>query len=237
MKRLIAIDGPSSSGKSTTARLVAKELSYIYIDTGAMYRAVTVAWLRACNQNNSIYPANDTSTLTIPNENFDENFVLNLLNSLNIELKQSDEGQQTFLNGENVSREIREPIVTKYVSPISAMQNVRDYLVSQQRELGQNGGVVMDGRDIGTVVFPDADLKIFLIASAEERAKRRTLELLAQGKKVTQEEVKQQLIARDNYDSTRAASPLKKADDAIEIDNSLLTIPEQVEKILNLAKM
>lgn len=95
----------------------------------------------------------------------------------------------------------------------------------------------MDGRDIGTVVFPNADLKIFLVASAEERAKRRTLELLAQGKKVTQEEVKQQLIARDNYDSTRAASPLKKADDAIEIDNSLLTIPEQVEKILNLAKM
>ena len=236
MKRLIAIDGPSRSGKSTTARLVAKELGYIYIDTGAMYRAVTVAWLRACNQNNSIFPESNKEALTIPNESYDSHFILNLLKSIKIELKQSKDGQQTFLNGKNVSDEIREPIVTKYVSPISAISSVRDYLVAQQRELGKNGGVVMDGRDIGTVVFPNADLKIFLIASPEERAKRRTLELLAQGKNATIEEVKQLLIARDNYDSSRENSPLKKAGDSIEIDNSLLTIQEQVEIIVNLTK-
>lgn len=216
-KLIIAIDGPSASGKSTTARLVAEQLGYIYIDTGAMYRAATVAWLR------SGLEVNDDAAPK-------------LMDSIFIELKQSPDGQRTFLNGEDVSDAIRLPEVTKLVSPVSALALVREKLVEQQRAMGAAGGVVMDGRDIGTVVFPDAELKIFLIASIEARAERRAKELSEKGLVFSLEEIKQQLAARDAYDSGRAISPLKKAQDAIEIDTSDLTIGQQVNKIIDLAK-
>lgn len=218
MKKItIAIDGPAGSGKSTTARLVAEQLGYIYIDTGAMYRAVTLYWLRS-------------------NKEFDETTICSMLNDIKIEIQQSDLGQRTILNNEDVSELIRLPDVSKYVSPISAFQCVREKLVEMQRELGKKGGVVMDGRDIGTVVFPNAELKIFLIASENERAHRRALELIQKGIDVSIHEIQKQLIERDNFDSTRKISPLKKAQDAIVVDTSNLTIEEQTNIILSLAK-
>jgi len=215
-KIIIAIDGPAGSGKSTTARLAAERLGYIYIDTGAMYRAVTLAWLKQ-------------------NEVFSEDVICNLLDNIKIELKQSEYGQRTYLNGEDVSDEIRSIEVTKNVSPVSAIGCVREKLVDMQRELGRNGGVVMDGRDIGTVVFPNADLKIFLIASVDARAMRRTLELKGKGTFESVEEIKKQIIERDLYDSSRDISPLKQAEDAIEIDTSNLTIEVQTEKVVGFA--
>lgn len=213
----IAIDGPAGSGKSTTARLVAEKLGYIYIDTGAMYRAVTLYWLRS-------------------NKDLHETIICSMLNDIKIQILQSDLGQRTILNGEDVSELIRLPDVSKYVSPISAFQCVREKLVNMQRELGKNGGVVMDGRDIGTVVFPNAELKIFLIASQDARAHRRALELKQKGIDVSIDDIKKQLIERDNFDSNREISPLKKAQDAIIVDTSDLTIEEQTNIILNLAK-
>jgi CMP/dCMP kinase len=214
---IIAIDGPAGSGKTTSAKLAAEKLNYIYIDTGAMYRAVTLAWLRSGEE------------LTIEN-------VCKLLDNITINLVQSDNGQKTVLNGEDVSSDIRLPEVTKHVSPVSAIPCVREKLVSQQRELGRNGGVVMDGRDIGTAVFPNAELKIFLIATIETRAERRFKELSAKGITVDPEELKQQIIDRDKYDSSREMSPLMKAADALEIDTSGLSIKDQVNKIITLAK-
>ena len=215
-KIIIAIDGPAGSGKSTTAKLAAEKLGYVYIDTGAMYRAVTLAWLR--------------SKLELTEE-----ILCNLLGKINIELRPSDAGQKTILNGEDVSEEIRTIEVTKNVSPVSAIGCVREKLVEMQRELGKNGGVVMDGRDIGTVVFPDAELKIFLIASVETRAVRRTLELKNKGINESIDDIKNQIVERDRYDSSREISPLKKAGDAIEIDTSNLTIEGQTEKVIELA--
>ncbi len=216
MKKIkIAIDGPAGSGKTTTAKLVANKLGYIYIDTGAMYRAVTLAWLK--------------SGTDLTEEN-----VCKLIKSIDIKIINSIEGQKTYLNNIDVSEEIRMPEITKYVSPISAISCVREKLVSMQRELGKNGSVVLEGRDIGTVVFPDAELKIYLVASVEARAKRRTKELLEKGLTVSEEEIKRQIIERDNYDSNREISPLKKAIDAIEIDTSNLTIEEQCKKIIEL---
>lgn len=214
---IIAIDGPAGSGKSTTARLVAQKLGYLYIDTGAMYRAVTLAWLNA--------------KIELTEEN-----VAHILDTIKIELKQGQNQQIVLLNGIDVSDSIRQPEVTKYVSPISAMKNVRDFLVAQQREIGNYGGVVMDGRDIGTVVFPNAELKIFLIATPEERAKRRQKEQLEKGINQDFESILKSIIDRDNYDSTREISPLRKAEDAIELDTTNLSINEQCEFVVEKAK-
>lgn len=216
-KIIIAIDGYAGSGKSTTARLVAKELNYIYIDTGAMYRAVTLYWLRSGTE--------------LKEEN-----ICPLMDEIHLELLQGEEGQIVLLNGEDVSLAIRTPEVSAKVSPVSAYKCVREKMVEQQRILGRNGGVVMDGRDIGTFVFPQAELKIFLNASVEERAKRRQKELMEKGIYETLENLMDNIIQRDNYDSTREISPLKKAEDAVEIDTTYLTIPQQCQKIIELAK-
>jgi len=215
-KIIVAIDGPAGSGKSTTARESAKRLDYIYIDTGAMYRAAALGFRQ------------------MKLDFTDDDFTV-LMNTIDIELVQGPNGQITLLNGVDVSNEIRTPEITKLVSPVSANAVVRERLVSMQRNLGKAGGVVMDGRDIGTVVFPDADLKIYMVASAEARAKRRTLELLAKGIEVNEQQIKQDLISRDNYDSNRDNSPLKQADDALIIDTSILSINEQTEIVVNLA--
>lgn len=213
---IIALDGPAGSGKTTTAKLVAEKLSYLYIDTGAMYRAVTLAWLRS-------------------GEDMSDETMAKLMNKIEIDLSHSDLGQITLLNGEDVSSEIRLPEVTKNVSPVSAVACVREKLVDQQRHIARNGSAVLDGRDIGTVVFPNAELKIFLIASIEARAQRRTKELAAAGIEFNVDEIKKQIADRDYYDSNREHSPLKKADDAVEIDTSCLSIQQQVEKIVSLA--
>lgn len=218
MRRIIiAIDGPAGSGKTTTAKIVAEKLNYVYIDTGAMYRAVTYAWIE--------------SGLDLK-----ESLISDLMQDIEVELRQSPVGQRTLLNGKDISEEIRLPQVTQYVSPVSAMQAVRDKMVAQQRILGESGGVVMDGRDIGTTVFPKAQLKIYLTASTHARASRRQKELHDNGTMTPLEEVKEQIIARDKYDSSRAISPLRKADDAIEIDTSHISIEEQSNKIIELAE-
>ncbi len=217
---VIAIDGYSGTGKSTTAKRVAAELGYIYVDTGAMYRAVTLAFIR------------DSVDISLPEkvqealEGIKINFVLN----------DATGDQETYLNDENVESEIRGIEVSDLVSDISAISVVRRQLVAQQRAMGEVGGIVMDGRDIGTVVFPDADLKIFMTASDEIRAERRWEELLVQGKNVSKEEVLNNLRTRDKIDTSRADSPLRKADDAIVIDTSNITIEQQVKDILKLAK-
>lgn len=216
-KIIIAIDGFAGSGKSTTARLVAKELGYIYIDTGAMYRAVTLLWIRS---NTELTPDN----------------ICPLVNNINLELLQGNEGQIVLLNGEDVTQFIRTPEVSSYVSPVSALECVRKKMVEQQRLIGKNGGVVMDGRDIGTYVFPEANLKIFLNASVEVRAKRRQKELLEKQIIEPLENLVKNIMERDDYDSNREISPLRKADDAIEIDTTNITIEEQCSIITNLAK-
>jgi CMP/dCMP kinase len=215
-KIIIAIDGPAGSGKTTTAKIVAEKLGYLYIDTGAMYRAVSLAWLKKSKE-------------------YDEIGVRRLCDEINIELKTSFKGQRTLIDGVDVSDEIRTPEVTKMVSPVSANGYVRNAMVALQRELGEKGGVVMDGRDIGTVVFPNAELKIFLVASIDARAQRRTLEMKQKGIPADEKEIKEQILYRDNYDSTRSHSPMYKADDAIEIDSSEITIEQQSEIILNYA--
>ncbi|OGU56351.1 MAG: cytidylate kinase [Ignavibacteria bacterium GWF2_33_9] len=213
---IIAIDGPAGSGKSTTARFVANKLNYIYIDTGAMYRTVALAWLRS-------------------GLNFLEKEIETLLPNLHIEMQQGEAGQIVLLNGEDVSAEIRKPEVTKYSSSISAFGSVREKLVAQQREMGVNGGVVMDGRDIGTVVFPDAELKIFLIASVKTRAERRQKELMAKGHDESLESIINAMQERDKNDSSREISPLRKAEDAIELDTSDMTIEQQCDFVISKA--
>ena len=214
---IIAIDGPAGSGKTTSAKVVAEHFNYLYIDTGAMYRAVTLF----CIKNNL---------------GLDEKLICESLKNIKIDLIPSDKGQRTLLNGEDVSVYIRLPEVTKLVSPVSAMACVREAMVNQQRQIGRNKAVVMDGRDIGTVVFPDADLKIFLVATIEARAKRRFLELQKSGITIPLEEIMEQIISRDEYDSSRENSPLKKADDAIEIDTSNLSIEQQTKLIIQYAE-
>lgn len=216
-KIIIAIDGPAGSGKSTTAKLTAERLEYLYIDTGAMYRAVTYAWLKEKKEMN-------------------EKVLCELVNKVSIELKPSKNGQKTYLDGDDVTDVIRSPEVTRNVSPVSAVGCVREAMVKQQRSMGKNGGVVMDGRDIGTVVFQNAELKVFLKASIQERAKRRAKELIEKGLDVSIEQIKNEIKERDNYDSTREISPLCIADDAVEIDNSNLTIDEQTTIVEMLAR-
>jgi len=222
-KLIIAIDGYSSCGKSTFARLIAKELNYIFIDSGAMYRAVTLFCMRKNYINN--YSMNRLAILSeIKDIHID--FVFNPdLNEY-----------ETFLNSENVEKEIRSMEVTGHVSQISQIHEVRERMVELQREIGISKGIVMDGRDIGTVVFPDADLKIFMTASVEVRAGRRFNELKNKGINVDFEEIKRSIIARDIADENRDISPLRRADDAIILDNSRMTVEEQmvwVRKIID----
>ncbi len=210
----IAIDGHSSCGKSTMAKDLAKEIGYIYIDTGAMYRAVTLFAM----QNGLITDAG-----------IDEDALHNRMADILITFQLNEETGRpdTYLNGICVEREIRTMEVSKYVSPIATLGFVREAMVELQRLMGEAKGVIIDGRDIGTVVFPNAELKIFVTASADVRAKRRFDELTAKGETCNFDEILANVVERDRIDSTRAISPLRKADDAIVLDNSNMTIPEQ----------
>lgn len=217
MKKItIAIDGHSSCGKSTMAKQLAADLGYIYVDTGAMYRAVTLYALRNGLMNAETKEIN-TAGLQQQIGLVKIGFVLNA------------EGQkQTVLNGEIVEQEIRQMLVSSCVSPIAALGFVRSHLVALQQQMGQEGGIVMDGRDIGTVVFPNAELKVFVTASAEVRARRRLTELQGKGDTTTSfEEVLKNVEERDYLDSHREVTPLRQAEDAKLLDNSSMTIPEQ----------
>lgn len=215
MKKIeIAIDGHSSCGKSTMAKDLARRIGYVYIDTGAMYRAVT---LFAMRHN------------LIANGQVDAAKLQEEMGNIHISLRLNPETQRpdTYLNGECVEREIRTMEVSRHVSLIAALPFVRSAMVEMQREMGKEKGVVMDGRDIGTVVFPHAELKIFVTASAEVRAQRRYDELTAKGEKCNYEEILENVKERDHIDSTREISPLRQAEDAIVLDNTHMTIPEQ----------
>ena len=217
----IAIDGYSSCGKSTLAKEIAKALNYVYVDSGAMYRAVTLHCQR--------------KELIVDGE-FKREEILNALPEIEIAFQfKSEMGKSiTLLNGEDVETDIRKPGITKDVSAISAIPEVRSKLVQIQQMMGNQGGVVMDGRDIGTVVFPNADLKIFMTASHEVRAKRRFEELISKGENVNLTEVKESILRRDHLDTNREISPLRKAKDAIELDNSNLNKEEQFDFAMKL---
>jgi CMP/dCMP kinase len=219
-KIIIAIDGHSSCGKSTMAKSLAQELGYIYIDSGAMYRVVTLYALR-----------NGLITNGVPDR---EELIAGLKN-IKITFKWDEVlgKNTTFLNGENVEEEIRRLEVSENVSPISTIAEVRHEMVKQQRENGKNKGIVMDGRDIGTVVFPDAELKIFMTASPEIRAQRRYLELKEKGQVVDFNSILQNVEGRDEIDSNREVSPLRRADDALILDNSYLSREEQLKWTLD----
>ena len=216
MKKItIAIDGFSSCGKSTMAKDLAKEIGYIYVDTGAMYRSVTLYALR-----HNLFNADGSIR--------EEELKAQMKNiNISIQLNKTTGRPDTFLNGENVEKDIRSMEVSSHVSPIAALSFVRAALVAQQQRMGAGKGIVMDGRDIGTVVFPDAELKIFVTASAEVRAQRRYDELKAKGMEANFNDILKNVEERDYIDSHRATSPLRKAPDAIELDNSNLTIAQQ----------
>ncbi|MEN9980687.1 MAG: hypothetical protein RL542_474 [Bacteroidota bacterium] len=220
-KITIAIDGFSSTGKSTLAKQLAKHLGYIYVDTGAMYRAVALFAMQ-----------NDFISVN----SLDKIGLINSLKNIILEFKfNSDLGfAEMYLNGQNVEKEIRTIEVSGFVSKVAEISEVRSKLVEQQQEMGKNKAIVMDGRDIGTVVFPDAELKIFMTASAATRAQRRFDELQQKGDLVTYEEVLKNVEERDHIDTHREDSPLVMADDAVEIDNSHLTREEQFEAVLDL---
>lgn len=222
-KIIIAIDGHSSCGKSTMAKSLAQELGYVYIDSGAMYRVVTLYALRNGLINNGVP---------------DTEKIIGELKKIKITFKWDELAGKntTFLNGENVEEEIRRLEVSQNVSPISTIAEVRHEMVKQQRENGKNKGIVMDGRDIGTVVFPDAELKIFMTASPEIRAQRRFDELKQKGVEVDFAEILQNVEGRDQIDSNREVSPLKKADDALILDNSNLTREQQLKWTLERVK-
>jgi len=212
----IAIDGPAAAGKSTVAKVVAKKLSYVYIDTGAMYRAITYAALE--------------QKVDIENEEQ----LMEVVKNVNIEFQQGENTQLVFLNGQDVSEVIRTPDVTNRVSIVAKHRLVREEMVRRQQELAEKGGVVMDGRDIGTHVLPDAEVKIFMLASVEERAERRHLENTNKGFDSNLEQLKEEIAQRDKLDSEREVSPLKKADDALELDTTSLSIEEVVQKIMSI---
>lgn len=212
----IAIDGPASSGKSTVARRIADDLGLIYVDTGAMYRALTFEALR---KNVNIK---------------DEGALLELLKHTEITLKKRNTAQSVYLNDEDVTEDIRQNNVTNTVSIVAAHPLVREEMVTRQQKLAENNGVVMDGRDIGTVVLPDSDVKIFLVASVMERAERRHKENRSKGIFSDLEQLKKDIAERDYKDSTRDTSPLKQAEDAVRIDTTKLSIEEVVEKIKSL---
>ncbi|ALJ03925.1 cytidylate kinase [Pseudalgibacter alginicilyticus] len=220
-KITIAIDGHSSTGKSTIAKQIANKLGYVYVDSGAMYRAVT---LYAMKQG------------LINEDDFNIEALIDQLNKIDISFKFNENlgFAEVYLNDENVEKAIRTLEVSGFVSKVAAVSEVRKKLVAIQQQIGNDKGVVMDGRDIGTVVFPDAELKIFMTASAETRAERRYKELIDRGDDVIYENVLKNVQERDYLDSTRKDSPLIKADDAIEIDNSNLSLQEQHDKVLGL---
>lgn len=224
MKKItIAIDGYSSTGKSTIAKALAKKLKLVYVDTGAMYRAVTLFAL------NSGF---------ISKDKFQKKSLINHLNNIDLSFNFNVKlgFAEIFLNGVNVENEIRGLLVSNFVSKIAEVPEVRRKLVEQQQKMGKDKGVVMDGRDIGTVVFPNADLKFFITASANERAKRRFDELITKGENVSYDDIFNNVVERDRIDTTRNDSPLVKAIDAIEIDNTNLTLEEQFEKIYSIVK-
>lgn len=213
----IAIDGPAAAGKSTVAKITADQLSYIYIDTGAMYRAFT---FKVINENIDVT---------------DQNHVENVLEQTSIELRPSQFGQLVFVDGEDVTEKIRKEEVTNAVAHIASLGVVRQNMVERQQLLAKDGGVVMDGRDIGTHVLPQAELKIFLLASVDVRAERRHIENLKKGYDSNLEQLKKDIILRDKHDTERDISPLRKAHDAIEIDTSHLSIEEVANQIYSLA--
>ncbi|PIU83664.1 MAG: cytidylate kinase [Elusimicrobia bacterium CG06_land_8_20_14_3_00_38_11] len=211
----MAIDGPAGAGKSAIAKIVAKELGYLYIDTGAMYRAIT--WKSLANKIDFR----------------DEKKIIEMSRKTDIKLVQSDDKLKIFVDGKNVSEKIREEFVTKNTNTIAAIQGVRKILRDKQRLLGRNGGVVMEGRDIGTAVFPDAEKKFYLDAKPKERAVRRWKELKAKGKKVSLKKIAEAIKRRDYRDRHRGISPLKKAKDAIVIDSTGMTLKQVAENILS----
>lgn len=217
-KIIIAIDGYSSSGKSSMARALAKTIGYRYIDSGAMYRAVTLWALRNNVMSNGVV---------------DEARLISALPIIKIDFKVEGASQHTLLNGEDVEDEIRQMEVSNNVSTISAIPEVRHALVAMQQAFGKEKGIVMDGRDIGTTVFPNAELKIFVDASAQTRAQRRFKELTDKGVATTYEEVLTNVMHRDHIDETRKESPLRRANDAIGLDNSLMTVAEQNQWLLD----
>ena len=210
---IIAIDGPAGSGKSTIAKLIAEDLGLVYLDTGAMYRLVTLKAL-----NDGILG------------NLDK--IIKILDNLNIDIKENG----FYLDDIDVGEEIRKPVVSENVSDIAAIREVREKMVDLQRKFSESKNVILDGRDIGTVVFPNADVKIFLVADAKERANRRYKELVAKGENVRIEEIYENILKRDEIDSTRKESPLKKADNAIEVDTTSKNIEEVKNEILNIVK-
>jgi cytidylate kinase len=218
-KIIIAIDGFAATGKSTVAKKIANSLGYVYIDTGAMYRSVTYFGQK---QNDG--------------EGIDVMQLVDSLSQLKIHFENSEQGQQTFLNDENVTVKIREAKVNNAVSDIASVKEIRDFLVTQQRQMGKDKGIVMDGRDIGTVVFPEAESKFFLTASPEIRAKRRHKEQLEAGNLESYEAVLENVKARDHQDSTRLINPLRKAESAVEIEVSNLSIDEVYEQMMNQIK-
>ena len=215
----VAIDGPAGAGKSTMAKRVAKELGYLYVDTGAIYRTVGYhMWLMGIGPK-------------------DADGIHRCLDDVNIEIRHEEDGvQHMILNGQDVTGEIRTPEMSRYASGVSAQKCVREYLLDMQRKFSRKHNVVMDGRDIGTVVLPNAQVKIFLTASPEERAKRRYEELTQKGEKVSYEKVLQDMIARDKQDSERAIAPLKQAADAVLLDTSDDTVKQSVDAILAIVR-
>ncbi|MEM1339524.1 MAG: (d)CMP kinase [Bacteroidota bacterium] len=219
-KIVIAIDGHSSTGKSTVAKRLAKALKYVYVDTGAMYRAVTLHALQSG---------------FIQDNSHDFDALINALDTIQLRFvyNPNSGASEMHLNNKNVERQIRTLEVSKYVSQVAAIPEVRKKLVEQQQNMGKEKGVVMDGRDIGTVVFPDAELKFFMTAMPEKRANRRFKELLERGERVTYEEVLKNIMERDKLDSSRAIAPLVKAEDAIPFNNSDMSPEEQFQRILD----
>lgn len=212
---VIAIDGPAGAGKSTVAKGLAQLLNYVYVDTGAMYRAITFIVLR----NNA-------------EDKIDE--IIKIANKSDIKLKFENGVTRVFVNREEVTENIRTPEVNGKVSDVSKIPEVREQMVKIQRKLGENTNIIAEGRDTTTVVFPDATIKVYLTASLDERVKRRHKELVEKGMNLSFEEVKENIIQRDRIDSSREASPLKKADDAVEVDSTNMTIPDEIYKILEM---
>lgn len=220
-KPVIAIDGFSSTGKSSISKIIAKKLGLIHMDTGALYRGITFYAIQNCLN---------------PDKTIDISKLISSLTDMKLEFQNVDGELQLFLNGKNIDKEIRFPQVSDYVSQVAKEADVRNFLLKTQRDIASKGGIIMDGRDIGTAVLPDADYKFFMTASQDERARRRFLELQAAGEKTDIETVKQNLISRDKIDSERELSPLKQADDAVLIDNTNINKEETIALILSYIK-